>query len=189
MQINLNYKKRNGSTMIELLVAMSIFAIFVAIAIGGFIQSLSSQRLILKLMSATDGMTFPLEQISREVRVGSDFQSSGPNNFVNNFYFNRVEGSGVEGEDQEYQIMYSYDSASHSIVRKKTLLINGSPSGTSYEEKITPDNIQVDDFRVRVYQLIPSGPYRIVVLIAVSAVDKGVTITNHIQTTLSSRLF
>lgn len=189
MKMNLNYKKNNGSTMIELLVAMSIFAIFVAIAIGGFIQSLSSQRLILKLMSATDGMTFPLEQISREVRVGSDFYSSDPNNFVDSFYFNRVEGSGTEDGDQEYQIMYSYDSTSHSIVRKKTLLINGSPSGTSYEEEVTPDNVRVDEFKVRVYQPVPSGPHRIVVLIAVSAVDKGVTITNHIQTTLSSRLF
>ena len=182
----MKFSDNKGVTMIELLVAMSIFAIFVTVAIGGFVQALANQRLVLRLMSATDNMSLTLEQIMREARVSTDFApSSGTSNTLQ---FRRVE-TGPTGNDEEYLIEYRYDSINKSITRTKTRLVNGSPTNDVTQAKFNSDDVEVTDFRVIGQQITPAGPVRITLLVGVSVTDKARTITNHIQTTVSTRLF
>jgi len=183
--MKIHYSDNKGVTMIELLVAMSIFAIFVTVAIGGFVQALSNQRLVLRLMAATDNMSLTLEQIMREARVSNVYEPIPGKSHTLKLI--RVE-SGIGG-DEEYLIEYSYDSISKSIMRTKTRLVHGSPTNDVTEKKFNANNVDITDFSVIDQQIVPAGPVRITLLVGVSVTDKSRTITNHIQTTVSTRLF
>lgn len=70
-------KTHNGFTIIELLVAMTLFIVFVVIASGGFIRALRTQRAIVALIAANDNVSLSIEQMAREIRTGSTFSSNG----------------------------------------------------------------------------------------------------------------
>jgi prepilin-type N-terminal cleavage/methylation domain-containing protein len=71
---------KKGFTLVEVLVAMGIFAIVVAIATGGFVSSLRTQRQVASLISAQSNASLVLEQIAREVRTGFLFCHDADNN-------------------------------------------------------------------------------------------------------------
>jgi len=72
MRHHSNNKKR-GFTLVEILVAISIFSIVVAIATGGFISSLRTERQVSSLLSSQSNASLVLEQMAREIRTGSLF--------------------------------------------------------------------------------------------------------------------
>lgn len=75
---NLKSEARHaGFTLIELMVAMGLFVIVIGISSGTFIRSLRTQRQVVALMAANDNASFTLEQMTREIRTGTAFVSSG----------------------------------------------------------------------------------------------------------------
>ncbi len=179
------YKQERGSTLVELLISMSIFTVLITVAVGGFIQALSNQRLVLKLMASTDNMSLTLEQIMREVRVSTEFEpETGQSSTVQ---FRRVEET--FGGNAEFLIVYEYDENQSAIIRTKTRLEGGSPTSDQVRERITATDVEVTDFSVIASRSAPGGPVRLTILVGVSATDKERTVTNNIQTTVSSRLF
>ena len=70
---------RAGFTLVELLVAFSIFAILVAVVSGSFVRSLRIQRVALELMAINDNMAITLEQMMREMRTGYNFCTNTSN--------------------------------------------------------------------------------------------------------------
>ncbi len=75
---------RKGFTLVELLVAIAVFAIVVTIASAGFVNALRTQRQVASLISTESNMTLVLEQMAREERTGYLFchglGSNSPNN-------------------------------------------------------------------------------------------------------------
>ena len=67
------FKSKNGFTVIELIVAMTIFVVLMSIAAGGLIHLLKSQRVVAGLMEANDSASLSLEQMAREIRTGYNF--------------------------------------------------------------------------------------------------------------------
>lgn len=65
--------KENGFTLVELIVAFSLFSIIIAIASGSFIQIVRSYRVAAALTAANDSMALTIEQIGREMRTGYNF--------------------------------------------------------------------------------------------------------------------
>ena len=61
---------KGGFTLIEMLVSITLFAVMVAIATGGFVSALRTQREVAGLISAQSNAGLALEQISREIRTG-----------------------------------------------------------------------------------------------------------------------
>lgn len=64
---------KKGFTMIELLVATSLFAVLSGIVSGSFISIMKSQRSIVSFINANDNASFVFEQMVREIRTGSGF--------------------------------------------------------------------------------------------------------------------
>jgi prepilin-type N-terminal cleavage/methylation domain-containing protein len=168
-------KNQSGTTLVEFLVAMSIFAIFIAIAVGGFVQALANQRIILKLNAATDNMSLALEQMMREMRVGTNF-------YVGN-YSQSIGFDGYDSYGNPITIDYSWDG-SETISR--TVISEGGEISTA---PFTADNVTVSYFKADVSSKKSGGPSRIGLTIGITASDRGVSITNYIQTTVSSRVF
>ena len=59
-----------GFTLVELLVAMALFSILMAIAAGGFVRALRSEREVSAMMAAESNVKLALEQMAREMRTG-----------------------------------------------------------------------------------------------------------------------
>ena len=79
------FSNRRGFTLVEMLVAITIFSIIVSIASGVFIRSLRAQRLIVNLMAINDNASQAVEQMAREIRTGILFTatSTAEISFVN----------------------------------------------------------------------------------------------------------
>ncbi len=73
MKINLRTNK--GFTVVELLVSITVFSVIIAIASTSFVRALRSQRAIVSLIAINDNASLTLEQMAREIRTGTDFQS------------------------------------------------------------------------------------------------------------------
>lgn len=80
----MNFNSKNGFTIVELLVAVTLFTVVVSIATGTFIQSLRTQRATVALIAANSNAGLAIEQMSREIRTGKGFSLSGGElNFTN----------------------------------------------------------------------------------------------------------
>lgn len=187
----------NGFTMIELLVAMSIFIILTSITAGGFINMLRNQRVIIALMSANDNMGLTIEQMAREIRTGYNFckVSESKFQFVNS--------------DNEV-VRYGLDLG--NIIRGVSASFGGSSGGFCSEvddnwftfKKITADNVKINKFNIGICgknitgsvitdDCGPGGisyPPRITIGIEITSAEPGIEklkIFTNIQTTISSR--
>ena len=60
---------RKGFTLIELMVAVSLFAIIVGIAVGGFANALHTQHEVTLLLAVQSNATLAFEQMAREIRM------------------------------------------------------------------------------------------------------------------------
>ncbi len=163
--------RNRGFTMVELLVAMSLFVVFMAITTGSFIRILRTQRLIAALMEANDNASLAIEQIAREIRTGYNFSKPSETelqfvNADNTVVFYRLNQGTIERGTQNAFLQRTY-------------------------RKITADNIEIKNFRIN---LIGNGsgdgfPARITISLSVTIDYERLENTLiNIQTTLSSRV-
>src|SRR4051812_39727119 len=68
---------RQGFTLVELLVAITLFSIAISIAIGGFVRALRTQRELISLIAANSNASLAIEQMAREIRTGTSFDYVG----------------------------------------------------------------------------------------------------------------
>ncbi|MCL5011887.1 MAG: prepilin-type N-terminal cleavage/methylation domain-containing protein [Patescibacteria group bacterium] len=62
-------KRKDGVTLMEMMVAFGVFGVFISIALGGFMQSLRNQRAALVFMEANDAASIIFEDIARQLRT------------------------------------------------------------------------------------------------------------------------
>ncbi len=70
-------ERKSGFTLMELLVAMTIFLVVIGISGGIFVQTLRTQRIVTQISEALNNVTSALEQMAREMRTGFFFSSDG----------------------------------------------------------------------------------------------------------------
>lgn len=159
--------RKSGFTLVELLVAMAVFSIVLAIATGAFIRALRTQRQLVSFASANSNVSLVLEQMAREIRVGRDFtQASG----------NTLSFTNGRGE----VVTYQHDAATESIIRTV---------GNNTPRPLTSENVAVRSLEF-LGQFIGDDDYpaRITVMVSVSPQEIGVdTSVVRIQTTVSAR--
>ncbi len=61
---------KKGFTLIELMVTVSLFAIIITIAVGGFTNAIRTQRQVASLIAAQSNVSLTLEQMTRQIRTG-----------------------------------------------------------------------------------------------------------------------
>jgi prepilin-type N-terminal cleavage/methylation domain-containing protein len=67
-------KQTAGFTIVELLIALGLFAVVASIGIGGFVHALRVQREVQFILAANSNAGLALEQMAREIRTGSGFK-------------------------------------------------------------------------------------------------------------------
>jgi type II secretory pathway pseudopilin PulG len=168
----------------ELLVAIGLFSIIVAIAVGGFTNALRTQREVAALIAAQSNAGLALEQMAREIRTGYFFchDSSGAltcscslTGFVltcSDLNFENASGAAV-----------GYSLVDNALARSE----NGSPA-----QPITSGNVTVPYLVFTLFGNAEGGQWspRITISIGVAPNSTDPTLRSdvlNLQTTVSAR--
>jgi prepilin-type N-terminal cleavage/methylation domain-containing protein len=76
-------KKNSGFTLVEIMVALGIFAIVAVVAVGAFMKIIDANKKSQTLKTAINNINFALESLTREMRVGSMY-NCGTGAFTDN---------------------------------------------------------------------------------------------------------
>lgn len=71
--MNFRHKKKFGFTMVELIVAISVFSVAISLVTGAFVRTLKTQRILNHLMAVNSNASLVIEQMMREIRTGYNF--------------------------------------------------------------------------------------------------------------------
>ena len=173
--------QRRGFTLVELLVALSVFSIIISIAVGGFVRALRTQRQTIGLLASNSNASLTIEQMAREIRTGLRFRCGTGNPLCSGvptvLTFDTVGGN---------TIWYCLNGA--VINRYVGTLGDCMTDGTP----ITAVNVNVKQLSFRVFfnQRYPADlyPARIVISMTVSPLEQGVQGAElNFQTTVSAR--
>jgi len=185
MNYELRIKNNKGFTLVELVMAMSIFVILISIAAGGFINILRNQRLVIALMIVNDNMSLSMEQMAREIRTG--------------YNFSKVSDSELQFVNSHNQVvLYRLNNGAIERVMESATL-------EKIPQKITADNVKIASFNIEVCGnnispdlLLDScgggggvNPPRITLSFSITSAEPDIEklkIFTNIQTTISSRV-
>jgi len=187
-----NQKQNKGFTMIELLVAMSVFIVVITIVSGVFVTSLRSNRTSIALISANSDAQLTLEQMARMIRKG----------IGRSFATETVIGSGsVDNPDfkcvsfkygNDY-ITYRWNRLLKSLEWNVNITYYADCADATEEvfSGIISENLRVDFANFRVDKTLSVDYPRITLLLRVGAKNTqissaGVPFTN-LETTISPR--
>lgn len=99
-------KKKEGFTLIEIMVASSIFIIVMFIAVGAILSLVDGNRRAQALSSVVSNLNISLESMVRDIRTGTNYQIPGSNDSIS---FNNSDGDPT-----------TYSLSSNSIVKYVT---------------------------------------------------------------------
>jgi len=180
-----------GFTLVELLVAMSIFIVIVTVAVGVFVSALKDQRFLTSEMAMNNNMGLVLEQMAREMRTGYQFQSSGGScgsgGSTGISFFNSQDSDATGGNATT-----AYVFTGTGITRQET---GASDSSKDTNAVITSSDVKVENGCF--YLMQDSGtltkqacnPPRVVIQMEVASANASqVPAPSFIETTVSSRI-
>ncbi|HUY69428.1 MAG TPA: type II secretion system protein [Candidatus Tyrphobacter sp.] len=185
--------KNNGFTLIEMIVAMSLFVIVISISIGIFLRTVQSERGVANQAAAVSNTALAMEEMAREMRTGNGFEiCSGGNSCHDDspagsdaITFSYQSGSGPS--NLAYEVTYYLKAG--QITRDAKFSGNGNqqaPTGP-----ITAQSVNVDYLRFYSCGTGGNAPPRIVIAIQAQPVTptSGFTGAFNLQTTVSERLY
>lgn len=162
--------KLYGFTIVELLVAMTLFVILITIAAGGFVRAIRTQQAIVSLIDANNNASLALEQMAREMRTGTSFVGIGPGEiqFVNAY-----------GQIIHYRL-------NAGVIEKGT--DNGF--GSVVYNSITAGTVKVSNLSFTLLDATtnPGYPPRVTIAFTISTTNAYLQgVSTNIQTTVSAR--
>jgi len=176
----LNIKNNKGFTIIELMVAASVFLIIVALSMGVFIQTLRTQRTLTAVTAANESASQVLEQITRGARTGYNFVLSPDYKNANTLSF-------ISANENNKTVTYSWGPCIAAAKNGVTNNCIKKNDGTTTSDITPPDtNIEKLKFWSSGVDPADSAPPRITILMTVGTRDT-VNIETNLETTVSAR--
>lgn len=174
---------REGYTLLELIVAIGIFSIGLAIVVGVFTQALRTQRSLNALMQAQSNASITLEQIMREIRAGFNFTSASTAGSVCNTrgLFDSLTFSRFINNEK---VTVSYEWSGSSITRTQT------GSGGNVTTSVMNDaSVLINSACFDLSQSNQNSPWKIGFFASISPSDSRISdrIVN-VETTVSARI-
>ncbi len=163
----LSVRASRGFTLVELLIAMTIFIVVVAISISSFVRALRGQQAIVALISTNDNASLALEQMAREIRTSKNFS--------------RLGDSGLEFQNADGETV-TYELSENKIMRR---------TNSEGAAAITAANVKIERLSFTLLTSVAGRPIqpRVTITMRVSSPKRDVqTIFTDIQTTVSPRV-
>src|SRR3989344_3282315 len=178
------YKNSEGFTLMELTVAMGVFAAAMAFATGAFVQALKTQRTVNHLMAVNSNASLAMEQIAREIRTGyyfgntADAVSCSDGDCWQNLKFKNHKGENV-----------AYRSDANSIQRGICSKVTCDNIGDFNFVDLTASNVSIGNLCFIKTQTSFCDPWRITLLFKAGSAKPELSANMlNIQTTISARI-
>jgi type II secretory pathway pseudopilin PulG len=130
---NKNNKKTGGYTIIETMISVSLFTIIVTIALGSLLNANLLHKKSQNMRSILDNLSFVMEDMSRNLRVGYDYHCIDDGNFVLVNPHSCVVGGGISFKSALGGQWVYYISPDEKIFK----IVNGATV------QLTPDEIKI----------------------------------------------
>jgi len=192
---NLKNKKKQGFTLIELMVSIALFSVVIVIALGSLMMVINASRKAKTIKTIVNNLHVAIEGMSREIRVGYDYTSGAT-------IGNLVDSDGGEDGNNNsigfhtkknrpgHETWGLYKLENGKIMR----WINESAAGSDGRNdggwlSITTDNITVNklEFRVAGTDNNDDIQPRVMIIIEGTAKIEKFETEFNIQTTVSQR--
>ena len=182
-----NKKKQKGVTLIEILVAITIFAIIVGVNVNMFINALNAQRRAFEVQNVIDSTRYTLEIITKELR-SMDVRAT----------MDAVSGctySACMNADGDYSDIYFVSGSKNRYLKvlrfyqsSDTIMFVDDVVGGSSAGLITASNISIVSFNMKVDNIAISGQPKITITIEAEAKNSKFNSPSvKLQTTISPR--
>ena len=178
------FNPRQGFTLVEMMVATSLFIIVVTISMGAILSIFEANRKAQASKTVMDNLNLALEDMARTVRFGTNHHCentgtlSQPRNCSNN-----VSGSNFLAVNFKGQTIV-YRRSGNTIQRSN----NG---GASYTDITSPQNIVIESLTFRVFGTSQSDYFQPYVLVVIKGYsgnpNRPSKSTFSIQTIMSQR--
>lgn len=155
-----------GFTLLEMLVSVGVFAIFIGLGAGLFVSVLRGERHAAAFRAVQENIRFSMETMSREMRTGKGFSLLG----------SELSFTNARGESVRYRLQRG--------------VIERSANGGLSFGPMTSDRVHVATFTFRLSGEAKSDQKqpRVTMLIDAKATDPRVSIPSlHLQTTITQR--
>ena len=178
-----------GFTLIEMLVAVSIFAIVMVVSVGTLIVLVSSANSAQVLQSISTNLSFALDNMTRNIRTGYSYYCTNSSLSGNLPLGTNGCASGGRAivfteSSTNTRIAYRYNSTEGSLEQRV--------SSTGSWRRLTSDDVKIEKAVFYVNgSAEPSGEEQptVRVILTASAADGGVTETPfYLQTTIVQRI-
>lgn len=141
-KLNLSLKGGGGFTLIELITAIGIFSVVIIIVGGIFMAVFFGNRRILALQNLQDNVRFTVESISREIRVGKNFDNSVANqlsftNSTGQLVVYRLNNNALERSENGVGGTFFPMTDSSIIVSSLNFYLQGSGAGDGFQPRVT----------------------------------------------------
>jgi type II secretory pathway pseudopilin PulG len=179
MRKNLN---KRGFTLVEMLVAVSLFIIVVSISIGALLSILDANRKTRTSKTVVDNLNLSIEDMTRVVRFSTNYYCGVSNN-LSEFRDCSNGGNAISVSSSGDRVVYSWAGTENDPIRKSE---NG---GVTYTN-ITAPEVKIEHLRFYVLGSDSSDvkqPYVVAVISGYVGSDATTKSTFSIQTLMSQR--
>jgi prepilin-type N-terminal cleavage/methylation domain-containing protein len=184
---------KKGFSLIEMLVAVALFSSVMLIAVGALLSLIDANRKAQALNSVMNNLNFALENMSRNIRVGTNYHcevSSGtpfnvntPTDCVNGGELLAFESSSGDRNDDNDQVVYRING---TTLEKSE---NAGAAGTFVS--ITAPEVSIDNFSFYVYGTSSTDDFqpRVTIVLQGSAgISAKIRTEFNLQTMVSQRV-
>ncbi len=165
-----NYKKEKGFTLIEMLIAVSLFSVVLIVSLGSIMTIVDVNKKSQTLTTVMNDLSFALENMTRSIKTG------------------KIQGLDIAGGGKWLKLdvipqATEKDPAPDPVTYE---LINGAI--TANLVPITSDQITIETLRFHVFYGNDNRQPRVLMLVSGSAsIGKSISSDFTIQTTVSQR--
>ncbi len=196
---NLSQNKNSGFTLIEAMVSIGLFSVIMIIGITAVLSVNNTYRKSRTMRSAIDNLSFVMEDMARNIRLGFDYRCFDQFSEIANNIEEPQDGIDCKGivfepywnpvqSDDADQVGYYIDGLDNSIYKTTT----GYSSGTDSFSAMNSIDVRIDPATsgFTIYGTDPLDGEQPSVLIRINGTaQSGKNSTNfNLQTTVSQRL-
>ena len=171
-------QSKRGFTLIEMIVAVSLFIVVVFVGVGALLAITGANRKANSMRTVMDNLNFAMESMSRNIRTGYGYKCNGNGNCPSGGYFL------VFTDQNGKQVKYTYDNTNGN----KRIIVDDASKGFS-SAAITSPKVVIDSLVFYVTGVGPDGrqPRVVISIKGMAGLKDKLKTKFSIQTTISQR--
>ena len=136
--------RRRGYTLIELIIAVGLFALIMLLASGAYLLMINLNRQAQNIATGINNLSFALEAMTRDIRTGTGYDCGGLSSCqVSSFSFKNENGTTVRYDLSGSALQKTIGAATSILtdpsvtISSLTFYVNGATKSDSQQPRVT----------------------------------------------------